>query len=424
MEGSVIAAAKTTGGTTKLKAENERLLLENARLRQQLDTPSPVPGKHPVRRSIRGLAATLLLALAIALLVAGNLLFWAGGTVVDNDRYSQTMAPLIRNHAVQQAVASYTTSQLYQNVDVTQQVQNALPPQADFLAPTIASQLRGATQTTLEKVLANPQFQDRWNQAQSKAHARFIATVKQSGGDGVINLNELYQQLSGSLAGTKLAFLAGKQLPSKVGSIQVASGEQIRVLHQVIGHINTWRIVAILLFLLCAAASVYLARRRRHMVIRLGLLSAAALLATLIAGRITREAVAAQVQPAYADATRQAVQIVLHPLVVQTTVLLCLFALVALVAWLTGPSRAAVYVQGRVQLLFAGKLHHALLGEHESGLTRWVGRHKRLLQWAAIVVAALLMLATRLTPTALVWYVVVVVLAVLLIELLGAPEQP
>jgi hypothetical protein len=415
-----MARAKTSSVTAELKAKNERLKLENERLRQQLTATAAAQRQGIAVRSLRSFFAALLAALAAALLLAGNLLFWGGNTVVDNARFNQTMAPLVRNESVQKAVASYTTTQLYNNVDVAAQVQSVLPPRADFLAPTIASQLRGATQSTFEKVLTNPQFQDRWNQALARAHARFIATIKQSGGDGTINLNELYQSLSGSLAGTKLAFLANKQLPSKVGSVQVVQGEQVRILHQVIVHITLWRTLAILLFLVCAAASVYFARRRRRMVVRLGLLFAAMMLATLIAGRIARETVAAQVQPAYADAIRQAVQIVLHPLVVQTTLLLCLFLLVALVAWLTGASRSATYVQGRVQLLFAGKLHRALFGERENGLTRWVGRHKRLLQWLAVVVVALLMLVTRLTPAAFVWYVVGLLLVVLLIELLGA----
>jgi len=410
--------------TAELKAENERLELENERLRRQLLTAPRASRRSNLARGLRGLSAAVLAALAVALLVAGNLLFWGGNTVVDNDRFTQAVAPLIRNHAVQQAVASYTTAQLYNNVDVTGQVQNALPPRADFLAPTIASQLRGSTQTALEKVLARPQFQDRWNQALARSHARFITTVKQSGGDGVIDLHELYQSLSGSLAGTKLAFLAEKQLPSKVGDIQVASGGQIRTLHQIITHISTWRILAILLFLLCAAASVYLARRRRHMVIRLSLLCAAALLATLIAGRITRETIAAQVQPAYGEATRQAVQIVLHPLVVQTSLLLCLFLLVAVVAWVSGPSRTAAFVQDRVHMLLAGKLHHSLFGERENAFTRWIGRNKRILQCLAVAVVVLLMLVTQLTPAALAWYAVGLVVAVLLIELLGAAERP
>jgi hypothetical protein len=257
---------------------------------------------------------------------------------------------------------------------------------------------------------------------QSKAQAKFIATVKQSGGNGVIDSNDLYQQLSGSLKDTKLSFLAGKQLPAKVGSIQVVSGNGIRLLHDVIVHIDTWRVLAILLFLICAGLSIYLARRRRKMVVFLSLYCAAGLLVTLLALRVTREGIAGKVAAMYADAARQAVQIVSHPLVVQTTTLLVAFLLVALVAWLSGSSRRAKYMQGRVQLLLAGKLHHALFGERENAVTRWIGRYKHYLEWVVVIVVAILALFTRLTLKALVLYVIVTVLLVLIIELLGAPK--
>jgi len=421
-----MAKARTTSTTTpaltRLQAENERLRAENERLKQQASAPN-VPARASPARVFRKLGAIICTTLAVLLLVAGNLLFWTGNTIVKNDRFTEAVSPVIKQPAVQQALAKYTTAQLYSNVDVTQYIQQALPPRADFLAPSIAGQLQGFTQKALTKVLANPKFQTDWNQILSRAHARFIATVEQSGGDGTININELYQQLSKSLQGTKLSFLAGKQLPSKVGDIQVVSGSGIQTLHQVVVHIDAWRVLALLLFLLTGGLAIYLSRRRRRAVIRIALLSVVGLFVSLVALRIMRETIAGDVQPAYADAVRQTAQIVFHPLVVQTTLLLVVFALVAVVAWLTGASRSASYVQARIQFLLAGKLHHALFGTHENGLTRWVGRYKRQLQWTVVAAAAVLMLITQLTPMVLIVYAVVVIVLVLVIELLGAPED-
>lgn len=417
-----MAKARTTGTTLKqLQAENERLRTENQRLQGQ--KPAPKPRRRSSWRALRTVGAVVFTILAVLLLVAGNLLFWTGSTIVNNDRFNASTAPIIRNATVQKAVANYTTTQLYNNYDVSGYVETALPPRADFLVPTITGQLRGYTQTALQKILARQQFQDRWNRALARAHAGFINTVKQSGGDGTINLNDLYQQLSASLKGTRLSFLADKQLPAKVGNVQVVSGSGIKTLHQVAAHINTWRVLAIVLFLVCAGLAIYLSRQRRKAVARLGLFLAVALFVTLIALRITREAIADKAIPAYADAVRQTAQIVFHPLVVQTTLLLVLFLLVALVAWLTGASRSARYVRDRVQLLLAGKLHHAIFGERENAFTRWVGKYKRVLQWGVVIVVALLMLITRLTPVALLWYVVAAVVLVLVIEFLGAPVQ-
>jgi hypothetical protein len=424
----------------ELRADNERLRqtveqlrAENVRLQQAADdqkrlTAATVPpggssAPQARRHPWRALAAALFAAFAVALLVAGNLLFWAGNTVVKNDRFAAAVTPVIRDKTVQQALAGYTTAQLYANVDVTRVIQNALPPRADFVAPALASQLRGQTESALRGVLARPQFQDRWNQLLTQSHAKFITTVQKSGGDGVIDLNELYQQLSASLANTKLSFLAGKQLPAKVGNVQVVSGAGIRALHDVSVHIDAWRWLALLLLAVCVALAIWLAQRRRRMVQLLTVYGIAALIAMLVAVRLVREIIADRVAAPYADAVRHTAQYIFHPLVVQSTTIGAMLLVVVLAAWLTGSSRSARVVQGRLQLLVAGKLHQTLFGAHESAFTRGVGRYKRVLEWTVVAAAVLLLLITRLTLAALLVYTIVTLVLVMIIELVGAPAR-
>ncbi len=320
----------------QLRAENERLRLENERLRQL-----PVRATAVSSHRWQTVLALVFAVLAVLLLVVGNVLFWTGSTIVNNSRFNAATQPIIRNTSVQQALASYTTTQLFNNVDVTTVVENALPPKAAFLAPTVADQLRGGTQTALEKVLARQQFQDRWNKRLAKAHAAFISTVKQSGGNGTIDLNDLYQQLSGSLKNTKLSFLADKQLPPKVGDVTVASGGWIQPLHTLIVHINTWRVLAIISFVVFAGLAVFLARRRRQMVVRIGIWSVIGLLLTIIAQWTTQQVIANKVQSQYASAVRQTVRLLLGPLVTQTITLLVLSALVVIIARLADSSHRA-----------------------------------------------------------------------------------
>jgi hypothetical protein len=418
-----VANAKTrTTKLQRLEAENEQLRAENKRLRHQTGHTVPSPGF--TTRLFRKVGSALFVALAVALLIAGNILFWTGNTVVKPDRFKSTVTPIIKDSTVQTAVASYTTEAIFNSVDVPQVVADVLPSRADFLAPTIASSLRGSTQGTLKTVLARPQFQDRWNNLLTNAQSRFINQVKQNGGDGAIDVNELYQQLDDSLTGTKLSFLANRKLPEHIGSVQLVKGSGISTLHRVITHIDMWRTIALILFLICGALSIYLSRIRRRGVIRLALFCAAGLFLTLVALRITREVVAGNVQAQYAEAVRRTVQIIFHPLAIQTATLLCGFLVVALVAWLTGPASSAVFLRSRTELLFAGKLHNAIFGEHESAFTRWVGAHKHLLEWSVVGVMALLMLIYRLTLKALVVYLIVTLVLVLVIELLGAPVRP
>lgn len=415
-----MADAKTrTSKLDRLQAENERLRAENKQLKQQAVNDLPAP--RFTARFFRKLGSAFFLAVAVALLIAGNVIFWAGNTVVKPDRFKAAVTPVVKDPVVQTAVASYTANAIFTAVDVQQVVASVLPPRADFLAPTITSSLRGTTQSTLKKVLARPQFQNRWNDLLTSAQSRFINQVKQNGGDGAIDVNEVYQQLDNNLQGTKLSFLAGRKLPAHIGEVQLVKGKNISTLHRVITHIDAWRTISILLFLLCGAASIYLSRLRRRGVIRLALVSVAGLFATLIALRIAREIVAGKAQAQYADAVRHIMQIVLHPLLVQTVTLLVACLLVAAVAWLSGPGTSASFVRSRTELLFAGKLHGAIFGERENAFTRWIGGYKHILEWVVVGIAALLMLVNRLTLKALVIYVIVVLLLVLIIELLGAP---
>jgi hypothetical protein len=151
------------------------------------------------------------------------------------------------------------------------------------------------------------------------------------------------------------------------------------------------------------------------------LFGAAALFITLIALRVTREIVAGKAQDQYAEAVRRIMQIIIHPLVVQTATILVALLVVAIVTWMTGSGRYAAAIRDRIQLLFAGKLHDALFGRHENAFTRWIGTYKQVIEWLIVGVMAILLLVNRLTVKALIVYLIVTLLLILLVELLGAP---
>ncbi len=405
---------KTKTQLTKLEAEVAQLRVENAQLKK---AAAPKPSRT---FSFKPVGAVLLLCFAVALLVAGNLLFWTGNTIVKNDRFVAATAPIIRNTNVQHAIADRATNRLFETVDVQQVVTDVLPPRADFLAPSIANGLKSQTNNQLDKILANPKFQDTWNDTLSRAHTRFIASVEKNGSDGSIDISEVYTSLSANLQGTKLSFLANKKLPAKIGNIPLVHGEWVKVLNRVITHIDLWRILAIGLFLICAVVGVWLSKNRRRAVVLLGILSALAMFITLVSLRVTRELAAGQAQPQYAAAVRDTVQIVFHPLVVQTTSILVAFALVAFIAWVSGPGRAASGFRARTSDLLAGKLHQSIFSTGENTFTLWLGRFKRYIEWTLVALLGIIFLTVRLTPKALLWYGFALVLLILIVETLAA----
>lgn len=405
---------KTKTQLTKLEAQVAQLKAENEQLK------ATAVHKPARKLSLKPVGALLLLCFAVALLVAGDLLFWTGNTIVKNDRFVAATAPIIQNSAVQQAIAQKTTTRLFETVDVQQFVTDVLPPRADFLAPSIANGIESQADTQLKKVLANPKFQDTWNETLSRAHTRFIASVEKNGSDGSIDIGEVYKSLSANLAGTKLSFLANKPLPAKIGNIQLVSGDWVTVLNRVITNIDLWRTLAIGLFLVCAVAGVWLSKNRRRAVVLLGLLSAAAMFVTLVSLRVAREVIAGKAEPQYAQAVGDTAQIVFHPLVVQSTSILVAFALVALIAWVSGAGRAATSLRARTSDLLSGKLHEAIFHDGENAFTLWLGRFKRYIEWSLVAALGILFLLVRLTPKALLWYTVGLILLILVVETLAS----
>lgn len=411
-------SAPTKPTVASLKAENKRLLAENAKLRKSAMASNTT--SHS--RFWQKFAIILCVSIAGALLVAGNLLFWAGNTLVDTNKFVATTTPLIKEPEIQQGVALYATTQLYQNVDIEQTIQDALPPKAEFLAPQLSSQVKTVTQTSFEKLLANQKFQDIWTQTLTTAHSRIINYVKNYQGDGTISLNDVFQKLTQNLDGTKLSFLSGKQLPSKVGDITIIDAGWLPTAHNIVTNMGLYQGLTTLAFLLFSAAAVWLAKNRRKLVMQLGVIYSLLMVATLASVRIAIHSISGSVNSAYQAAVKVAITDILHGLVMQSRTILALGVLTIIISWITGPSRAAVASRKRVNMLLEGKLHAAIFSKGENGFTKWVGAHKRLLQWASLAIVSLIVLIVELSPILVLWYALLLAALILLIELLAAPK--
>jgi hypothetical protein len=409
----------------KLRAENARLKAANAKLEKKAATHSSMASKN-LRPSklLRSLSVIILAAAAVALLTAGNLLFWLGNTIVKPDRFTAATQPIIKDPNVQQTLALYTTNNIFKNVDVQKITEEVLPPKAVFLAPQLTSQLKSTTQKTLQNTLAKPSFQEKWNNVLATQHERLVSFASRYNGDGAISLNDVYNQLSASLGNTKLAFLSNKKLPPKVGSITLLNASWLPAFHNVVVNIDTWRLLAVTAFLLCVIAAVWLSKNRRKTLYIISAGAAFFMVLTLVALRITRETIVQKADPQYADGVRSAVQIFFHPLVLQTATVLFAFVLVAFVAWVSGPVKSAAVIRSNAGLLFSGKLHIAIFGNHQNKYISWIHQNKSFLEWAAIALITIIMLIVRVTLKSLILYAFLMLASVLVIETIAGTTSP
>lgn len=412
---------KLTKSLNQLKKENQKLKAENQKLAKELSVANSADSTRSGFG--RRVAIVALIVFSAILLVLGNLLFWAGNTVTNTDKYVATITPLVEDPAIQKAIASYATVQIFNNVDVEPILAESLPPKASFLAPTLTTQLQNYTGNVVQKVVASDKFQQVWIDTNRNTHERLIRATANSEGDGTISVTKAYQFLSTELANTNLSFLAGKQLPSRVGDIAIVKVEYLPAFRTLVNNIDTWRLLTIGLFVITSAGAVFISRKRRQTAVTLGLLFVAAMFATLIALRIGRETVSAGVDSQYQLAVSNAYQIIVNQLVVSSYVIMVTGILIAVIAWITGSTRSAQAVSSRISTLLSGNVHQALFGKKENSLTVWVGNHKSLLQWGSVVVFGLIMLFTTLTATKLIVFVILILISYVVFEFLAAPSS-
>jgi hypothetical protein len=399
----------------RLRSENKRLKAENVKLKAQ----QKQGGIHWAGMG-RGLAVIVLVVISVLTVTLGNLFFWTGRTLVDTDRYVATTQPVLHDPEVQDAIALYTTNQIFNNVDVQTQVEQVLPPRADFLAPQLTAQLKTQTDKALQKFVASPKFLDKWDRIQKQQHDRLITFIKDYKGDGQLSLNDVYKQLSASLGQTKLKFLADKQLPAKVGQITVVDATWLPTAHKVVTHIDTWRTLAVVLFVVTLALAIWISRHKRRTLYLFSLLLALMMLATLIALRVTAGQIADNVDPQYADGARKAFQILISGLRTQTIVIFLIALVMSFVAWISGQSTSALAFKNQAVLVVTGKLHNTIFGEAENKVTSWAGRYKRLLEWLGVAIVALILLTTQLTVTTLVVWCLILLLYVVVVEIIAS----
>jgi len=377
--------------------------------------------KHSQKFIWRHIVIGLTSSLAIVLLILGNLFFWTGRTLTETPRYVKITQPIIQNTDVQNAIANKVTTELFNNINVEKIAQEALPPKAQFLAPSVASQFKTFTNIQAKNLLANSEFQKAWMQINSVAHSNLIQGIKNYNGDGKFKVKDLYNRLSTRITDGPLRFLANKQLPSNIGTITLFSSPNLPKIHWLV--VNLWwlRLLTIGSFLLLTILIIYLARNKRRAVMRLMSGYVASLAALLISVRIAEIIVVNKVAYEYRAATKAVWEIVVQSFINQIFALILVGIFVIFVAWLTGNGKHALRVRDKLSLLLAGKAHKALF-KKENTLTRWIGETKRTLQIFVASMAILSLIVVSLTVTNVIVIALIAFLVIGLLEIFAAEK--
>ena len=220
----------------ELEAEVERLKAERQELEARVETLE-APKRHRVRRIL----TPILVILAVIVFTVSVPAVWGARTVLNTDRYVATVAPLADDPAVQQAIATRLTDEVFAALNVQEVISDtlaAIGERATLLAGPLTNALHGFVQEQVLKVVQSDAFETFWVEANRFVHTQVLAilrgesdTVSVAEGKVLLNLVPLVNLALASIENVS-SDLVGRDVtlptfePGEVPSSEIAKLEQ------------------------------------------------------------------------------------------------------------------------------------------------------------------------------------------------------
>ena len=309
---------------------------------------------------MRGITTWVLIVLASLLIPVSVISVWAIRTVTNTDQYVATMAPLARNPAIVDNLATKTTDLLFSSHVVRNKVEDALPAKAKTIVTPIVNQLHSYAYGLALKFFESPKFGQLWDSLNRHTHDAVVAvlTGKQSAltqkieknGAIALNLTPAVNQVidkANSRGITvfnplKAVFATGDNL-----GLTVVSKDQVAKFSGWFNVIVKFKWIVPVVSLVLAALGILIAVQRRKTLLRMAIgvsLVTLVILAGISLGRVSflNGAAKHHLDTGVAGALWDTLLAYLKT-DLRWTVLIAV--LVAFVAWVVGPARYAVWVR-------------------------------------------------------------------------------
>ncbi len=219
---------------------------------------------HPPRHRGRWFASWVLIVVGSLLVPVSVMSIWINRTITDTDRYVETVSPLIRDPAIQQAIERRLENALYERVDLGAEVQKVLPDQATMLAAPITAGLKNLISEVIGRVVTSERVAKLWDDANRIAQQQVVDVLTVSNGKkGVveIDLSDTLKEVQSRLADAGVPFVDNITVP-KV-QLEVMQSDTLAQVQTAFGIFD--RLVTILpwLTLLILGAGIAVAPDRR-----------------------------------------------------------------------------------------------------------------------------------------------------------------
>ena len=364
-----------------------------------------------------------LIVLSCVLVPLSVLAVWLKGQVLSTDRYVENITPLASNPAVIDTAAQSLTDTLFDNVDVKQIAEDALPPRAQFLASPLAAGVEDAVNRAAVTILASDQFKQVWIDANRVAHQEIVKALTDEGkvietknGKIVLDLSALIGQVRQALDDRGITIFDRLAIQKLSLKFELMDSEQLAKAQTGARLLKGLSWVLPALALIALGVGLALSPNRRRSLMRWGI--GAALASAVIGASVTIGRsfyLDAVTSPDLSRATAAAVFDTLVRFLRQgARLMIAIGLLTALAAWVSGPSAAAVKVRATAQSLTRETGDAAgSRGWNFGAFGTWVSAHRNPLRIGSVLVV-LVVLVSWDHPRALTVLFAVVVLLVLL----------
>ena len=367
---------------------------------------------------------------------------WTANQVSDTSRYVANVEPLIKDPAIQNALTAKLTSEIVTRINVKGLADQAAADLAQKgltrvsvllrgVSGSLASGVQGFVHSSIHKIITGPRMANAWVQVNRVASRALVAVLSgRAAGTGAVGVRngQVTLDLAPLIAVAKQDLVArGLTIAGKIPIVHATfalfPSKNLAKAQKAYRLINDLKIALPIVTLVLLGLDVLIARRPRRALIGAGLGFAASMLvlgaALLIARNLYLNSVPAS---APADAAAAAFDILVRFIKTALRTLLVVGLVVAVGAFFTGPSAAAVRTRHALSSGL-GRLRH---GGESGPASRWTYAHRTALRIGAVALAALIFVFWGQPTAAVVVLIAILLLVVLgLIEVIGRPPaQP
>ena len=360
--------------------------------------------KESGKRRVRSIAAVVLIVLGSVLAPIAGITVFIRNQVLNTDRYVSNIAPLSQNPAIDSVLATQVSTQLFSHFNVQDEIKSVLPARAGFLAAPLTNAIKSQTYNVTYKVVSSDKFNTVWLSMNRAVHQNLVGVLTGSGGGAVsadkngkvsLDLHTLAANVVHQMDARGITIF--DKLPISKLNLQIVllQSKGLVQAQQATKLLNHLALFLPALSLLCFAGAIAVSPRHRRAVMwsGLGLATSMAVLAIILGlarSFLISASAGHQLTP---EAATALFDTLLRYVKTGLRIAFAVGVLVALVAWLVGPSRPAVALRGAV----AGAYRWVERGVRNRGFELgpagpWVAANKGVAQGVLIGLAVVLLI--------------------------------